>query len=95
MYIFQDTYTGFIAGIILIDIGMQCVQISNQTCALSMAPQASSRVNTIFMTTYFVGGAAGTFLAGTCWHAFGWAGVAGAGVCLTACSLLITCLARH
>ena len=95
MYIFQDTYTGFIAGIILIDIGMQCVQISNQTCALSMAPQASSRVNTIFMTTYFVGGAAGTFLAGTCWHAFGWAGVAGAGVCLTVCSLFITCLTRH
>ena len=38
MYIFQDTYTGFIAGIILIDIGMQCVQISNQTCACRWLP---------------------------------------------------------
>lgn len=65
LYFFQDSYIGIIAGIILIDIGMQCVQISNQTCALSLVPQASNRVNTIFMTTYFLGGSLGTFLAGT------------------------------
>lgn len=68
MYIFQDTYLSFIIGIIMIDIGMQCIQISNQTCALSLAPKASNRVNTIFMTTYFIGGSLGTFLAGTFWH---------------------------
>lgn len=47
LYIFQNSYIGIITGIILIDIGMQCVQISNQTCALSLIPQASNRVNTI------------------------------------------------
>lgn len=95
MYVFQNTYTGFVVGIVIIDIGMQCVQISNQTCALALAPQASSRANTIFMTTYFVGGSLGTFLAGTFWHAFGWAGVVGVGLFLVACSLIITLFAKN
>lgn len=95
MYVFQNFYIGFIVGIVVIDIGMQCVQISNQTCALSMAPKATNRVNTIFMTTYFVGGSLGTFLAGTCWHAWGWTGVTGAGIGLAAVSLLITVFTRN
>ena len=95
LYIFQNSYIGIITGIILIDIGMQCVQISNQTCALSLIPQASNRVNTIFMTTYFLGGSFGTFLAGTFWHQFGWAGVTGVGICLAATSLLITLFTKH
>lgn len=95
MYVFQNFYVGFIVGIVVIDIGMQCIQISNQTCALSLAPKATNRVNTIFMTTYFVGGSLGTFLAGTCWHAFGWAGVTGAGIALVIIALLITVFARN
>ncbi|WP_300728096.1 MFS transporter [uncultured Bacteroides sp.] len=95
LYIFQNSYIGLVAGIILIDIGMQCIQISNQTCALSLAPHASNRVNTIFMTTYFLGGSLGTFLAGTFWHQFGWAGVAGAGICMAGISLLITICSKH
>ncbi|MFR3188789.1 MAG: MFS transporter [Phocaeicola sp.] len=47
MLLFQYTYISFIIGIVIIDIGMQCVQISNQTRVLSLVPQASSRANTI------------------------------------------------
>ena len=95
MYLFQDTYLGFIIGIIMIDIGMQCIQISNQTCALSLAPKASNRVNTIFMTTYFIGGSLGTFLAGTFWHLFGWEGVTGVGICMALGSHFITFCTRR
>lgn len=95
MYVFQNFYVGFIVGIVVIDIGMQCIQISNQTCALSLVPKATNRVNTIFMTTYFVGGSLGTFLAGTCWHVFGWAGVTGAGIGLALIALLITVFVRN
>ena len=95
LYFFQNSYAGIVAGIILIDIGMQCIQISNQTCALSLEPHASNRVNTIFMTTYFIGGAFGTFLAGTAWHHAGWGGVALAGIALAGTSLLITLFAKH
>ena len=90
MYIFQDTYLGFIIGIMLIDIGMQCIQLSNQTYVLTSVPNAANRVNTIFMTTYFVGGALGTFLAGLFWQEMQWEGVVTVGVSLTLLSLLIT-----
>lgn len=90
MYIFQDTYLGFIIGIMLIDIGMQCIQLSNQTYVLTSVPNAANRVNTIFMTTYFVGGALGTFLAGLFWQEMQWEGVVTVGVSLTLLSLIIT-----
>ncbi|MDR0960955.1 MAG: MFS transporter [Mediterranea sp.] len=85
-----DSYATIVVGIILIDIGMQCVQLSNQTSLMELSPRAVSRMNTIFMTTYFLGGAAGTFLSGTFWQFFGWNGVVGVGVLLTLLSLLIT-----
>lgn len=94
MYIFQDTYLGFITGIMLIDIGMQCIQLSNQTYVLTSVPNAANRVNTIFMTTYFVGGALGTFLAGLFWQEMQWDGVVIVGVSLTFFSLLITRFAK-
>lgn len=94
MYVFQDTYAGFIIGIMLVDIGMQCIQLSNQTYVLTSLPGASNRVNTIFMTTYFIGGALGTFLAGVFWHAMQWTGVVIVGMSLTLISLLITRFSR-
>ena len=85
-----NTYIGIIAGVILIDIGMQCIQLSNQTSIFAIYPSASNRVNTIFMTTYFIGGSLGTFLAGSCWQSWGWAGVSCIGSVLILISLLIT-----
>ncbi len=79
-FMYGDTYAGMIIGIILIDIGMQCLQLSNQVTIFSLSPEASNRLNTIFMTTYFLGGATGTFLAGAAWSMFGWNGVVGTGV---------------
>ena len=94
MFVFQYSYFGYIAGIILLDIGMQCIQISNQTCALSLNQHASNRVNTIFMTTYFIGGSFGTFLSGAMWDHSGWIGTVGAGASLVVLSLLITLFSK-
>ena len=49
LYVGQYSYVGIIAGILLIDIGMQCIQLSNQTSAFALCPQASNRINTIFL----------------------------------------------
>lgn len=88
--VFDNSYAGVIAGILIIDIGMQCIQLSNQTSVFSLDAKASNRINTIFMTTYFLGGALGTFLAGSCWELWKWNGVVATGVGLTLCSVLIT-----
>lgn len=95
LYAGQNSYVGIIAGILLIDIGMQCIQISNQTTIFALCPGASNRINTIFMTTYFIGASMGTFLSGTFWHWFGWTGVVGIGIALTACSLAINAWAKE
>lgn len=94
LYFCGNSYVGIIAGVILIDIGMQCIQLSNQTSIFAICPSASNRINTIFMTTYFIGGSLGTFLAGSCWQAWQWAGVVGIGVTLTIISLAITVFSR-
>ena len=69
---------GYIAGdiaIILADIGAQCLQVANQSSSLRQLPEATNRVNTIFMTTFFIGGSLGTFFSGLGWSMAGWIGV--------------------
>lgn len=86
-------YLPIIAGILLIDIGMQCIQLSNQATLFELCPSASNRINTIFMSCYFIGGALGTLLSGTAWVLWGWPGVVGAGAVLTGLSMAVTLVA--
>ena len=94
LYSGQNSYVGIIIGIFIIDIGMQCIQLSNQTTILYINPKAANRINTIFMTTYFIGGSIGTLLAGIFWHWFGWQGVVGTGITLATCSFMINIFSK-
>ena len=94
LYSGQNSYVGIIIGIFIIDIGMQCIQLSNQTTIFSLNPKAANRINTIFMTTYFIGGSIGTLLAGIFWHWFGWQGVVGTGITLATCSFMINIFSK-
>ena len=89
-YIFGDSYGGIIAAIILADIGAQCQQISNQSGSLQQLPEATNRVNTIFMTTLFIGGSLGTLLSGIGWSHNGWTGVCFVGASFAILSLLLS-----
>ena len=91
----HNTYIGIIAGIILLDIGMQCVQLSNQSATMKLSPTAASRMNTIFMVTYFVGGSLGTFLAGTLWSKYGWMGTTSSGMLLIGLAIIFSLLVRN
>ena len=88
--LFGNTYAGLIAAIILVDIGLQCQQLSNQSGCLQEIPQAANRANTIFMTTYFIGGSLGTFCAGYVWNRANWLGVCIVGMTFALISLAIT-----
>ncbi len=89
-YLFWDSYIGLIVAIILVDIGLQCQQLSNQSGCIQQVPNAANRANTIFMTTYFIGGSVGTFFAGIGWEIAGWLGVSIVGCTFALCSLAIT-----
>lgn len=83
-----DSYVALVAGIVVIDVGMQCIQLSNQALLFDLEPSASNRINTIFMSIFFAGGAFGTFLSGMAWVARGWSGVVGTGAVLTLAALV-------
>lgn len=93
-YLCGDTYLGLIVSLILVDGGLQCLQLSNQSACIQELPEASNRVNTIFMTTYFIGGSLGTFCAGQGWHLAGWTGICTVGALFAAISLAITIARR-
>lgn len=66
---------GLIIGVILLDLGNQFGQVSNQARIQLLGDQSRSRNTTIFMFSYFIGGAAASFLGTLCWQYFGWFGV--------------------
>jgi predicted MFS family arabinose efflux permease len=87
------TVGGAIAGLavggIVLDLGTQANLVTNQTRLFRLIPEARNRVNTVFMVTYFVGGALGTFLAGFAWSLWQWNGVCALGASLFGAALMI------
>ena len=75
---------GLIIGVIVLDWGVQAGHVANQTRVYALLPNAQSRLNTVYMSTYFVGGSLGSYLAVRGWKASGWPGVCevGAGFAL-------------
>lgn len=82
------SYAGLIIGIILLDVGLQSMHITNQTIVFSTHPEATNRLNTIYMVSYFIGGSLGTFISGKAWGAYGWQGSVGVGISFVAIALL-------
>ncbi|RKS42728.1 putative MFS family arabinose efflux permease [Gillisia mitskevichiae] len=71
---------GLIIGVILIDMGLQSLHITNQNIIFSKNQDARNRINTIYMVGYFIGGALGTISGAYAWQEFGWTGVATLGM---------------
>lgn len=84
------SYVGLIIGIFVLDIGLQSLHVTNQTIIFSKNPEATNRLNTVYMTSYFVSGSIGAFLGGKAWEAFGWNGVV-----LTGMFFVVALLAVH
>ncbi|HEY4010662.1 MAG TPA: MFS transporter [Acidobacteriaceae bacterium] len=66
---------GLVIGVVVLDVGAQMMQVANQTRIFGLGAQARSRLNTIYMTMYFVGGAVGSALATLAWSRWQWDGV--------------------
>ncbi|WP_313959832.1 MFS transporter [Roseomonas gilardii] len=84
-----DAHIGFlIAAMILLDIGNRAGLVANQSRIYALAAEARSRLNTVFMTSYFLGGATGAGVAAHLTQRFGWHGLAANGIVLALCALV-------
>lgn len=82
------SYAGLIVGIVLLDVGLQSMHITNQTIVFSTNPEATNRLNTVYMVSYFIGGSLGTFISGKAWNSFGWYGSVGVGTSFVLIALI-------
>ena len=83
---------GLIIGVVLIDLGVQGVHITNQNIVFSKNTEARNRVNTIYMVGFFIGGAAGTSFGSLAWNYFGWTGVSVVGLVFSGIILIVQLL---
>lgn len=72
MCFFPHSIWVLIIAIFFLDIGVQATQITNFTRIYSLDEQAHSRLNTVYMTTYFIGAGTGTFFGLLSWSLGGW-----------------------
>lgn len=77
-----------IVGILVLDVGVQGLQVTNQSMIYRLAPQARSRINSAYMVCYFAGGALGSALASSVYAASHWAGVCLLGAVIGALAVL-------
>lgn len=72
IFFFPQSPAAFIGATVLLDVGVQATQVNNLAQVYSLDETAHSRINTVYMTCIFIGGAFGTWAGVQCWTAGGW-----------------------
>ena len=78
-----------IVGILVLDLTVQGVHITNQTVIYRVKPEARNRLTAGYMTSYFIGGAAGSLISASAWQHAGWSGVCAIGAIVATINLLV------
>ena len=89
LYVWSASVIGMIAGIVLLDLAMQCIHVSNQSRVYALLPSARNRLNTVYMTVSFTGTSLGSAVGLYAWKLARWNGVCLTGVLLTATAAVI------
>ncbi len=70
----QNSLSALIIAVIIMDLAVQASQVSNQAQVYALDATARSRLNTVFMTAMFCGGAAGSELGNMAFNYYNWLG---------------------
>ncbi|WP_197964432.1 MFS transporter [Kocuria sp. TGY1127_2] len=79
----------FCVGMVLTDVGVQLVHIISMNTVYTLDASARARLNSVYMTMYFVGAAVGSAVGVWAWNTGHWAGVCIAGLVMTALCVLV------
>ena len=89
----QASVIALLAGILIQDLAIQGVHVTNTSSLYRLRPEARSRLTAGYMTSYFIGGATGSLVSSWLYSHFGWPGVVTAGAVLGAITLAYGMLA--
>jgi len=79
-------------GVLVLDVGVQGLQVTNQSIIYRLAPDARSRINSAYMVCYFAGGALGSAGASWLYGSHRWAGVCLLGAAIGAAAVALAVL---
>ncbi|MEO5795723.1 MAG: MFS transporter [Rhodoferax sp.] len=89
---------GLVVGVVLLDFGLSVANVANQSMVMVMVmglePDARSRINTVFVTSIFLGGALGSAAASAAWAHGGWPDVCVLGLAVAILALGIHLVAK-
>ena len=85
----QYSVIALIIGILVLDLTVQGVHITNQALIYRMMPEARNRLTAGYMTSYFIGGAAGSLISASAYQHAGWNGVCIAGAVMALLNLVV------
>lgn len=91
----SSSVLALVLGVVVLDIGAQGLQITNQSQIYRIRPEARSRLTAAYMVTYFIGGAIGSALSATLYGRLGWDGVCLAGGCFAVLDLGLALVLEH
>lgn len=82
-----QSLVALLIGIVLLDLAVQLVHVSNQNAIYKLRPEARNRLNAGYMFCYFLGGAGGSLTAAALYEHHRWPGVCVAGALVAVLAL--------
>jgi len=82
IYLGAHSLAALLVGIVVLDLGVQGLHITNQSLIYRLAPEHRSRTNAVYMISYFLGGTSASGLAAALYSSTRWAGVCALGAAL-------------
>jgi len=78
-----------IIGILLLDLAVQAIHVTNYNALFATRPEARNRLNSGYMTCYFLGGATGSLCSASAYQYAGWSGVVFMGSLFSLLALMV------
>ncbi|WUX49925.1 MFS transporter (plasmid) [Streptomyces sp. NBC_01435] len=90
----RSSLWALVAGVILLDLAVQAVHVTNQTLIHARRPDAGSRLIGGYMVFYSIGSATGALAATSLYAAFGWGAVCVLGAAISCLALALWALTQ-
>ena len=84
-----------VAGVVILDLAVQAIHVTNQSMILAVRPDAGSRLIGGYMVFYSIGSASGSIASTMVYAWAGWPGVCMLGAAISSAALLFWAATRH